>query len=61
MLGKFSEPLISVSKVKMSILQLLTTKLENLRRKDDECIHDFHMSILDIDNLASTLGEKMSE
>ncbi|XP_050895145.1 uncharacterized protein LOC127101741 [Lathyrus oleraceus] len=45
----------------MSRLQLLTTKFENLRMKDDECIHDFHMNILDIFNLSSALGEKMLE
>ena len=49
------------SKVKMSRLQLLTTKFENLRMKDDESIHDFHMNILDIANTSSALGEKMSE
>ena len=49
------------SKVKMSRLQLLTTKFENLRMKDDESIHDFHMNILDITNTYSALGEKMSE
>lgn len=49
------------SKVKMSILQLLTTKFEYLRMKDDECIHNFHMNILDIANSSSTLEEKMSE
>lgn len=29
--------------------------------KDDENIHDFHLSILEIDNSSSSLGEKMSE
>lgn len=29
--------------------------------KDDECIHDFHMNILDIANIYSSLGEKMSK
>lgn len=48
-------------KVKMSRLQLLTTKFENLRMKDDKCIHDFHMNILDIIDISSALGEKMSE
>ena len=46
------------SKVKMSRLQLLTTKFENLRMKDDESINDFHMSILEIANASSALGEK---
>ncbi|XP_050908832.1 uncharacterized protein LOC127122559 [Lathyrus oleraceus] len=49
------------SKVKISRLQLFNTKFENLRMKDDECIHDFHMNILDIANSSSALGEKMSE
>lgn len=49
------------SKVKMSRLQLLTTKFENLRMKEDESIHDFHMNIIEIANASSALGEKMSE
>ena len=36
------------SKVKMVRLQLLTTRFENLKMKDDESIHDFHMNILEI-------------
>ncbi|XP_050895373.1 uncharacterized protein LOC127101991 [Lathyrus oleraceus] len=31
------------------------------RMKDDECIHDFHMNILDIANSSSALGEKILE
>lgn len=49
------------SKVKMSRLQLLTTRFENIKMKDDENIHDFHMSILEIANSSSALGERMSE
>jgi len=45
----------------MSKLQLLTTKFENLRKKDDESIQDFQMNILDIANPSSALGEKMTE
>lgn len=48
-------------KVHMLRLQLLTTKLENLRMNDDETIHDFHMRILDIANTSCGLGEKMSK
>lgn len=48
-------------KVKMSRLQLITTIFENLKMKDDESIHDFHMNILEIENSSSALGEKMSE
>jgi hypothetical protein len=49
------------SRVKMSRLQLLTTKFENLRMKEDENIHEFHMSILEIANASGALGEKMSD
>ena len=49
------------SKVKMSRLQLLSTKFENLKMKEYECIHDFHMNILEIANALSALGEKISE
>ena len=34
------------SEVKMSRLQFLTTKFENLRMKEEESIKDFHMNIL---------------
>ncbi|CAJ2667397.1 unnamed protein product [Trifolium pratense] len=49
------------SKVKLSKLQLLTTKFENLRMNDDETIQDFHMTILDYDNQFDALGEKIPE
>jgi len=49
------------SKVRMSRLHLLTTKFENLTMKYDESIQDFHMSILDIPNTSSVLGESMYE
>ena len=49
------------SRVKMSRLQLLTSKFENLRMKEDENIHEFHMSILEIANASGALGEKMSD
>jgi len=49
------------SRVKISILQLLTTKFENLRMKEDESIHDFHMNILEIANASGALGKKMSD
>lgn len=51
----------STAKVRMSRLQLLTTKYENLRMNDDETIHDFHMSIINIANTFCALGETMSE
>src|ERR1051325_3779127 len=49
------------SKVKMSRLQMLTIKFENLKMKEDETIHEFHMNILEIANTSGALGEKMSE
>ncbi|KAK2427728.1 gag-protease polyprotein [Trifolium repens] len=48
-------------KVKMFKLQLLTTKFVNLKMKEDESIHDFHLSILDIANSFESLGEKMPD
>ncbi|MCI09416.1 gag-pol polyprotein, partial [Trifolium medium] len=48
-------------KVKMDKLQFLTTKFENLKMKDDETIHDFHMNVMDIANSSESLGEKMPE
>lgn len=50
-----------ICKVKMSRLQLLTTKFGNLKVKDDDSIHDFHMHILEIKNSSSALENKMSE
>lgn len=47
-------------KVKMSRLQILTVKFENLRMKEDEIIHDFNMNIIEIANASSALGEKMT-
>ncbi|KAK2426944.1 putative mitochondrial protein [Trifolium repens] len=49
------------SKVKMSKLQLLTTKFENLRMKEEESIQDFHMNLINIANAFETLGEKVSD
>ncbi|KAK2357392.1 gag-protease polyprotein [Trifolium repens] len=48
-------------KVKMSRLQLLTTKFENLRMKEDESVHDFHMNMIDFSNSFDSLGEKIPE
>jgi hypothetical protein len=47
------------SKVKMSRLQLLTTNFENIKMKEDENIHDFHVNILDIANSFDSLGENL--
>jgi hypothetical protein len=49
------------SKVKMSRLQILTTKFENLKMKEDESVHDFYMNILDMANSFDVLGEKMTD
>jgi len=49
------------SKVKLSKLQLITTKFENLKMNDDESIQDFHMNVLDLANAFGALGEKMAE
>jgi len=49
------------SKVKMSKHQLLTTKFEKLKMKEDENIQDFHMNILDMANAFDSLGQKMSD
>lgn len=47
----------STSKVKMSKLQLITTKFESLNMKDDESIQDFHMKILELALLLSDVVE----
>ncbi|PNX91973.1 gag-protease polyprotein [Trifolium pratense] len=48
-------------KVKKSRLQLLTTQFENLRMKEEESVHDFHMNVLEYANTFESLGEKMSD
>ena len=49
------------SKVKSSRLQLLRSKFENLRMKEEEIIYDFHMSVLDLENSFDSLGERLSD
>ncbi|KAK2402989.1 gag-protease polyprotein [Trifolium repens] len=49
------------SKVRMSKLQLLTTKFENLRMDEDETISEFNTRLRDIVNSSFALGEKISE
>ncbi|MCH81188.1 gag-pol polyprotein [Trifolium medium] len=49
------------SKVRMSKLQLLTTKFENLKMEEDETISEFNTRLRDITNSSFALGEKMSE
>ena len=47
------------SKVKISRLQLLTTKFENLKMMEDKNIHDYYLNILDIANSFDSFGEKI--
>ncbi|KAK2369873.1 gag-protease polyprotein [Trifolium repens] len=49
------------SKVKSSRLQLLHSKFENLRMKEEETIYNFHMSVLDLANSFDSLGERLSD
>ncbi|KAK2402591.1 gag-protease polyprotein [Trifolium repens] len=49
------------SKVRMSNLQLLATKFENLRMEDEETISQFNTRIRDIANSTFALGEKIPE
>ncbi|XP_024028691.1 uncharacterized protein LOC112093781 [Morus notabilis] len=47
--------------VRLSKLQILTTRFENLRMLEDETIFDFNSKLCDIANEAFALGEKISE
>jgi len=47
-------------KIKSSKIQVLTTKFENLKMKEDETIRDYYMNVLDIANSFDSLGEKLS-
>ena len=47
------------SKVKISRIQLLTTKFESLKMKEYEAIQDYYMNVLDIGNSFDSLGEKL--
>jgi hypothetical protein len=49
------------SKVRMSKLQLLNTKFENLKIDEDETILEFNARLHDIANTSFALGENMSE
>ncbi|KAK2403194.1 gag-protease polyprotein [Trifolium repens] len=49
------------SKVKSSRLQLLYSKFENPRMKEEETIYDFHMNVLDLANSFDSLGERLSD
>jgi len=47
--------------VKSSRIQILTTKFESLKMKEDETIQDYYMNVLDITNTFDSLGEKLSD
>ena len=47
--------------MKMSKLQLLTTKFEPLKMLEEETIVEFNVHLLDIANESFSLGEKISE
>ncbi|GAU40405.1 hypothetical protein TSUD_136520 [Trifolium subterraneum] len=49
------------AKVKISRLQNLTRKFENLRMKEDESVHNFYMNVMDFANSFEDLGEKLSD
>lgn len=44
----------------MSRLQLLTTKFENLKIKEDETIFEFNVLLRDIANNSFIIGEKIT-
>jgi hypothetical protein len=47
--------------VKSLRIQLLTTKFESLKMKEEETIQDYYMNVLDIANTFDSLGEKLSD
>ena len=47
--------------VRLSKLQILTTRFENLRMKEEESIGEFNARLCDIANEAFALGERFSE
>ncbi|GAU48935.1 hypothetical protein TSUD_373440 [Trifolium subterraneum] len=49
------------AKVKISRLQNLIRKFENLRMKEDESVHNFYMNVMDFANSFDDLGEKLSD
>ncbi|CAM8971606.1 unnamed protein product [Rhodiola kirilowii] len=49
------------TKVKISRMEMVTSKFENLRMLEDETITDFNTRVLDISNESFALGEPMSE
>ncbi|CAM8982585.1 unnamed protein product [Rhodiola kirilowii] len=49
------------TKVKISRMEMVTSKFENLKMQEDETIADFNTRVLDISNEAFALGEPLSE
>ncbi|CAM8890146.1 unnamed protein product [Rhodiola kirilowii] len=49
------------TKVKISRMEMVKSKFENLRMQEDETIADFNTRVLDISNESFALGEPMSE
>ncbi|CAM8996726.1 unnamed protein product [Rhodiola kirilowii] len=49
------------TKVKISRMEMVTSKFENLRMQEDETIADFNTRVLDISNESFALGEPISE
>lgn len=49
------------SKIRMSMLQLLTKKFVNLRMNEEESISDFNIKLRDMANTSFALGERMPE
>ncbi|CAM8940778.1 unnamed protein product [Rhodiola kirilowii] len=48
-------------KVKISRMEMVTLKFENLRMQEDETITDFNTQVLDISNESFALGEPLTE
>ncbi|CAM8999248.1 unnamed protein product [Rhodiola kirilowii] len=49
------------TKVKISRMEMVTSKFENLRLQEDETIADFNTRVLDISNESFAVGEPISE
>ncbi|CAM8877687.1 unnamed protein product [Rhodiola kirilowii] len=49
------------TKVKISRMEMVTSKFENLRMQEDETITDFNTRVLDISNELFALGEPVAE
>jgi len=47
--------------VKNSRIQLLTTKFESLKKKEEETIQNYYMNVLNIANSFDSVGEKLSD